>query len=94
MERPRKIVDSTRMASGRPSGLMVRRVGSTFDTGIDIVYYTRNDGVWKGRCNPKRVWQYWSPVFPYIVGRMEKQKERVDQGLQTLFRAEKVNEVR
>jgi hypothetical protein len=37
IERPRKIDESTRIARGSPSGLIVLRVGSTVDTGIDIL---------------------------------------------------------
>jgi hypothetical protein len=37
IERPRKTHDNTRIARGNPSGLMDRRVGSTSDTGIDIL---------------------------------------------------------
>jgi hypothetical protein len=36
IERPRKMVDNTRMARGKPSGVMYLRFGSTSDTGIDI----------------------------------------------------------
>jgi hypothetical protein len=36
IERPRKIQDSTRIARGKPSGVIILRFGSTLDTGIDI----------------------------------------------------------
>jgi hypothetical protein len=36
IESPRKMEDNTRMERGNPSGLIVRRVGFTVDTGIDI----------------------------------------------------------
>jgi hypothetical protein len=37
IERPRKIEESTRIARGSPSGLIVLRVGSTVETGVDIL---------------------------------------------------------
>lgn len=70
MERPRNTVDKTRIARGRPSGVMVLRFGSTFDIGIDILKMgkTRSRATHKTSSR-----ESWSRLFAYNPGRATKQ---------------------
>jgi hypothetical protein len=70
IERPRNTVDKIRIARGRPSGVMVLRFGSTFDTGIDMLKM----GKTKSRAtHTTSSREAWSRLFPYSPGRATKQ---------------------